>query len=83
MPWFFSIVGCLCLLFALIFTLYRETHTITYTDPPPLPPPPGVTPKTVTKTESFPHPANWGAAEGFAMAGGICLVAAALVKRRP
>jgi hypothetical protein len=35
---------------------------------------------TVT-TRREPHPANWGAAEGFAIAGGLCFLAAGLVQR--
>jgi hypothetical protein len=34
---------------------------------------------TATKVE--PHPASWGAAEGFAVAGGMCFLAAGLVIR--
>jgi hypothetical protein len=75
MPWLFSAAGFCCLLIALVFSLYRETRTI----PSGPPPPQGVQ----VIRESFPHPANWGAAEGFAMAGGICFVAAALANRRP
>jgi len=40
---------------------------------------PGTNTNTAPKIE--PHPASWGAAEGFAVAGGLCFLAAGLVVR--
>src|SRR5262245_4225985 len=74
MQWFFSGVGIGCLLFGAHLAV--KTRIQEFRDPPPPPPQSG----TVRKVERD-HGANWGAAEGFAMAGGLCLIAAALVHR--
>ena len=71
MQWFFSGVGIVCLLFGA--HLGVKTRIEEYRDGPPKS-------GTVVKVERD-HYANWGAAEGFAMAGGLCLIAAALVHR--
>jgi hypothetical protein len=72
MQWFFSTMGLVCLLTALFLAVPR-TETIVY--PGPQPPPAAGSKSTVTKD----LPASWGASEGFAMAGGLCFIAAALV----
>jgi hypothetical protein len=71
MQWFFSTMGLVCLLTALFLAVPR---TETFVNPGPQPPAAG-TRTTVTKD----LPASWGASEGFAMAGGLCFIAAALV----
>ena len=71
----FSTMGLVCLLTALFLAVPR-TETIVY--PGPQGPVPGSR-STVTKD----LPASWGAAEGFAMAGGLCFIAAALVVMQP
>ena len=77
MQWFFSGVGLVCLAFAVFFALRVETETIS---PPP---PPGEIRATDphSRRVSRPHPTNWAAAEGFAIAGGLCFIAAGLVYR--
>ena len=72
---FFSAIGVCCLLVALYLAVLTRTETV-YQGPQP-PPPAAVT--RITRE----HPANWGAAEGFAMAGGLCFIAAALAMHRP
>jgi hypothetical protein len=71
MQWFFSVMGLVCLLTALHLCVPR-TETIVQSYPQP--PNPGST-TIVTKD----LPSSWGASEGFAMAGGLCFIAAALV----
>src|SRR5262245_20359098 len=75
MQWFFSGVGIVCLLFGAHLAV--KTRIEEFRDGPPPPPPQSATVRKVERE----HAANWGAAEGFAMAGGLCLIAAALVHR--
>jgi hypothetical protein len=72
---FYSAIGIGCLLVGGHLAIRHSIEEIR--EGPPSPPPQTV---TVQKVERD-HPANWGAAEGFAMAGGLCLIAAALAFR--
>jgi hypothetical protein len=65
MQWLFTAIGILCLLAA----GYLSVMTDSKSRQQPNEPPPTY------------HPASWGAAEGFAIAGGLCLLAAGLVHR--
>jgi hypothetical protein len=76
MQWSFAATGVACLLAGMYLALLTRTEVNVF--PGTQPPAPG----TVTKI-SREHPANWGASEGFAMAGGLCFIAAALVAHRP
>src|SRR5262245_55692151 len=76
LPWLFTLlftaIGFVCLLAAGYFAMRTETRE-SYRGPQPEPP------KTATLVkESQPHPTNWAAAEGFAIAGGLCLLAGGL-----
>jgi hypothetical protein len=75
MQWFFSATGIVFLLFGAFLALCTKTEEIRHG--PPSPPPTTVEVRRVSRE----HPANWAASEGFAMAGGLCLIAAALVHR--
>jgi len=75
MQWFFSGIGIVCLLFGSYLALMTRTEEIHEGAPPPPPQ------KSTVRKVSRDHSANWGAAEGFAMAGGLCLIAAALAHR--
>jgi hypothetical protein len=72
----FALTGVVCLVAGGYLAILTRTEVQVY--PGTQPPAPG----TVTKS-THAHPANWAAAEGFAMAGGLCLIAAALVAHRP
>ena len=79
MQWFFSITGLWCMLTALYLAVPR-TETIVHPGPQgQFQPPAAGSTSTVTKD----LPASWGASEGFAMAGGLCFIATALVMMRP
>ena len=64
--WVFIVTGFGCFLLAAYLALSSHTQL------------PG-TNTAAPKIE--PHPASWGAAEGFAVAGGLCFLAAGLVVR--
>jgi hypothetical protein len=71
MQWFFSVTGLVCLLVAAGLSMPRS-ETIYY--PGPQPPAAGTTTRVAKELV-----ASWAAAEGFAVAGGLCFIAAALV----
>jgi hypothetical protein len=64
----FTLVGMLCLGIAVYFAVMTESKPVEKAGQP-----------SASRQES--HPANWGAAEGFAIAGGLCFIAAGLVHR--
>jgi hypothetical protein len=65
----FTVTGFICLLVAVWFGVMTETRERESTSGP-----------STTKSVSS-HPASWGASEGFAIAGGLCFLAAGLVHR--
>ena len=69
---FYSAVGIVCL--GVGGCLAQFTRTEEIREGPPAPPHTTVTVRKVYRD----HPANWGAAEGFALAGGLCFIGAAL-----
>ena len=73
MQWFFSGVGIVCMVFGAHLALKTRIEEFREGGPPP--------PSGAVRRVERDHSANWGAAEGFAMAGGLCLIAAALVLR--
>jgi hypothetical protein len=75
----YSAVGIICLQVGGQLAVKAVTEEVEVRQGPPPPPPTTATVRKEVRVRE--HPANWGAAEGFAMSGGLCLIAAALAYR--